>query len=117
MDFNIDKITYSMPDSKESQAEWEQDASHFAPFMTYTDRESYLEWVKAWKAQYAGLTEAQRATKAKVFPVGFANADDKDIAALHHQRRLARAMLALRRHAKADSWAKRQAAKAETTAA
>lgn len=89
----------------------ELDSEDFASFLTFTDRDSYLEWVADWKETYKALSESIRGSREAA--KNMARAGDpkaayaQSSAALKGQQ--ARAMLALRRIAKGRSWAMRQA--------
>jgi len=89
----------------------EEDDQALAPFFAYHDRESYLAWVAEWKELYRGLSVDIRTDKRAIWKA------DKDATwqqrhALVQQRRLARAMLALRHAAKRDSWRRATAERA-----
>lgn len=92
---------------------WEANESgDFNPFFGYIDRTTYLSWVAGWKADYAALAAEIRSLKAARPALQRAGAYDSEAARpLVFARRSARAMLALRRAAKRDSWAKRNAGK------
>jgi hypothetical protein len=77
-------------------------AAHFA----YTDRESYLAWVAAWKEAYRALSLAQRERKAARRAAG-SSVPAQIWWDLYDGAHQAWAMLALRAAAKRDSWAKR----------
>lgn len=82
--------------------------------LTYTDRDSYLAWVIAWKSAYAALSAQIRADKAKCRAqqrAGDSNASRLQVS-LHDDASSARMLLALRRVAKTDSWSRALAARA-----
>jgi len=81
-------------------------------FFAYTERESYLAWVAAWKANYRELTLRQRAIKAELRAAGsdLPWGPSREVIENRHYAQL---LLGLRAAAKIDSWAKRQAAHAE----
>ena len=112
MTIDTKALLASMPWSPDDAAEWERNEEHeLDPFFTYTDRESYLAWVADWKAEYAALSARIRAEKRERRQLQRAGAYDSAAARpLVCDRRLARAMLALRRAAKRDSWARRSVA-------
>jgi hypothetical protein len=83
-----------------------------ASVFSYTDRTSYLEQVRTWKGLYAELSGAIRAAKSvcrNAQRAGDSTASRQQ-ADLAWQASQARSLLAWRRLAKLDSWAKRQAA-------
>lgn len=89
-----------------------------AELLAYTDRASYLAWVSAWKATYAELAGWIRSSKAEC-RAAQRNGEPKGSrlqAELHHAGRDARLLIVLRRAAKRDSWAKREAAQAAASA-
>jgi hypothetical protein len=81
-----------------------------APYLTYTDRESYLAFVADWKSTYANLSATIRAGKAQWRAAG---SDIPYPLVRDHvaNRHLARTLLALRAAGKVDSRAKREAAR------
>jgi hypothetical protein len=81
-------------------------------FFAYTDRESYLVWVAAWKANYRELSLRQRAIKAELRAAGsdLPWGPSREVIENRHYAQL---LLGLRAAAKIDSWAKRQAARSE----
>jgi hypothetical protein len=80
------------------------------PFLTYTDRDSYLVWVTAWQVEYRTLSAAIRTEKVAWRAAG-SNIPHPLQISLRNHRRLARTLLALRAAGKRDSWAKAQAAR------
>jgi hypothetical protein len=100
-----------MPWNSDDIAAWEENANHaFDPFFTYTDRESYLAWTAEWKRSYADLTADIRDLKRARQALQRSGSYDRAAAApLMRGKKLARALLALRRAAKRDSWARRNA--------
>lgn len=78
---------------------------------TFTDKESYLEWVNAWKTEYKSLSESIRNHKE----ICSTMQREGHIEASKTQRTLvalgayARGMLIARKYAKAHSWALKQA--------
>lgn len=111
---NIDQTSLirTIPWSQDRLAAWETNADHaFDPFLSYTDRATYLAWVTAWKQDYADLTAEIRAMKQQRPELQRAGAYDKAAVAPYlRAKRFAFALLALRRVAKRDSWEKRRAA-------
>lgn len=68
--------------------------------LTFTDKFSYLEWVKSWKEQYKELTVRTRFLK-KEKPVNWQSERS-------YNRGKARAMLAIRLAGKSKSWEMKQ---------
>jgi hypothetical protein len=93
----------------------EADDPKLVPFLAYTDRESYLAWVAAWKAEYKSLSATIRTEKREWRAAG-SNIPWQLQFSLPNHKRLARTLLALRHAGKADSWARAQAAKAALVA-
>ena len=85
------------------------------PFLTYTDRDSYLAWVASWKAQYRALSATIRAEKREWRAAGSNIPRPLQISRRDHTR-IARTALALRAAGKIDSWARAQAAKSVAVA-
>ena len=113
MTIDTKALSSSMPWSRDDEVEWGRNEQHeLDPFFTFTDRETYFAWVADWKAEYADLSARIRAAKSERRELQRAGAYDPAAARpLFCDRRLARGLLALRRAAKADSWAKRNAAR------
>ena len=111
---NIDQtaLCRTMPWSPDDLPAWEANEGHaFDPFFTYTDRESYLAWAAGWKEDYRDLAAEIRRLKRERPTLQRTGAYDPAAAApLVAGRKMARALLALRRASKRDSWAKRSAA-------
>lgn len=92
-------------------------ADDFASFLTYDDRASYLAWVAEWKATYAQLSEQIRTAETERREMQRAG-DPKASAKQYECHTLsvsARMLLALRRVAKADSWARATAARTQAS--
>lgn len=111
---DIDALLRTKPWNIDDLPAWEaNDNGAFNPFFEYTDRATYLAWVAGCKAQYGELAAAIRREKAARPDLQRAGLYDRAAARpLVEARVAARAMLALRRAAKRDSWAKRNAARA-----
>ncbi len=77
------------------------------PFLTYTDRTSYLKWVADWKSVYRELSVAQRLRKTVIREAG-SSASAEQWRALIGGKLHARGMLALRAAAKLDSASRRR---------
>lgn len=91
----------------------ELDSEDYAPFLPFTDRDSYLEWVADWKETYKALSESIRGSKETAKNMARAGDPKAGFAQANAviKGRQARALLALRRVAKGQSWAMRNAAK------
>lgn len=92
------------------------DDPKLVPFLTYTDRDSYLAWVAAWKEEYRLTSGAIRIEKRQWRAAG------SDIpwplqVSLRDHRRAARSLLALRAAGKRDSSARARAARVAAEAA
>lgn len=84
--------------------------------LSYDGRESYLEWVIAWKAGYRALTIEIRRLKAGDTTVN--NILPREcVFNRNYAKAFARAMLALRAVGKRDSWARAKVARMEREAA
>src|SRR5436190_14113907 len=113
MNINHVALVRTKPWNPDDLPAWEANADHaFDPFFAYTDRESYLAWVAGWNDDYRQLTTEIRRLKRERPALQRAGAYDSVAAGpLVDARQAARALLALRRASKRDSWAKRSAAK------
>jgi hypothetical protein len=103
----------TMPWSHDKLAAWEANEEHeFDAFFTYTDRKTYIAWATEWKAENVTLSADIRRLKRERLELQRAGRYDTLAAGpLHVARKTARAMLALRRAAKRDSWARQNASK------
>jgi hypothetical protein len=71
-----------------------------APFLTFTNKDEYLEWRQEWKREYRELSQYIRECK-KAFRAEGNNHDVKTVSNLYANKALARTMLALRKGSKA----------------
>ena len=109
---DTDALIRTRPWQPDDIPAWEANENGaFNPFFDYHDRATYLAWVEAWKQQYAALAAEIRRHKAARPALQRAGLYDSPAARpLHQARRSCYLLLLLRRAAKRDSWAKRQAA-------
>jgi len=90
------------------------------PFMTWTDKASYLAWVVQWKVTYQALTEQARGAEPTLHREweGISYVNGKSVVSVkeyaihgHNLRWLAHLLLALRAYGKRRSWTMKQQAK------
>ena len=111
-EIDITALRRDIPVYRPSELEWARnEKGELARYLAYTDRQSYLDWVAAWKAAYRDLSERLRAEKRAFRESQRSGVPDPIAAGLFPDRRLARALLAIRAAGKRDSWAKAQAAR------
>ena len=109
MTIDTTALVRSMPWDPDDRRDWEtNEHGELDAFFSYTDRASYLAWVSVWKEEYAALSDAIPVLKRSRRELQRDGAFDSHATRpLRASQVAARALLALRRAAKRDSWARR----------